>query len=614
VGGGAAGGGAGGGSGGGIGGGAGGGAGGGIGGGAGGGAGGGGGGGVVVNPDAGPPAALRFSPNAVTTAPGVCSPVAQLQVVDAKGDLTYLQAATQVTFSPGANLTMWMDAACTSSIGGQNRINMPPGSVVQDLYFQSASTLTRSVPASANGLTPATVLVTVRTPPSAINFVAATSLILVGDCVRYEVRTYDSGGVESPVSTDTPVTLSSFGSLLPTYSDAACTKAITQNNIPANTSSLVFYVRATVPQNGNNLNLTATALGMQTATTVNVNPLVRSGTLLLQAAAVNGAVTLSPPLTSMARALVLTQISANWSGAGSSRVRCTLTSTTTINCTRGATGEIVTVHWQTLEHRLLSVQRAQATCTVGVPTTTTTLPSAVTPAQTFLVGSAEVGTNGNFNGNDLSATRLASATQVTTDWGACTTTGNTVSLQVASMAGVNVSRGTLTNVTGLTAAVPANSVAPRDGGAFVNYSHVIAGATTECEAALRATDALGAVSFARGRGNVNCNSTAIAELNWEYVDFGPLARSQSLTTQLTNVLTSSVALTPAVDPARTLVLTGHNLGLNGLGETTPTTSLSGPSSALGLHTLVSDGGMLNIGRTNSAGDGQWTTWAVTFEP
>jgi hypothetical protein len=133
---------------------------------------------------------------------------------------------------------------------------------------------------------------------------------------------------------------------------------------------------------------------------------------------------------------------------------------------------------------------------------------------------------------------------------------------------------------------------------------------------VRASETDAGILFSRGRGDLNCLTAAITNLFWESVDFGPLAQSQRVAPALPNGLSGTVAIKP-VDPARTVVLTGHNLGLNGLGETDPTTTSEGPASALGVHLLVGDGGTassLSTTRTSGQGDALWDVWLLTFEP
>jgi hypothetical protein len=314
----------------------------------------------------------------------------------------------------------------------------------------------------------------------------------------------------------------------------------------------------------------------------------------------------------MARTLVFADTLGPWGGASSSRVRCALISTSQIQCQRTGVADSVVVYWQTLEHRLLDVQRAQVTC--STTTSSATLATAVTPTNSFVVGSYQAGgISTAFNGNDVVSAHLSNATTVTVDFGACGQANNIASLQVAQMPGISVSRGTLSNILGLSASVPASALAARDGGAFVNYSYVISSATTECESSVRAADGVAGLTFTRGRGNIACLTSGIDSLNYEYVDFGPLAHAQQVNTALGNNATSAVTAIAAVDAERSIVLTGHNLGLGGIGETSPTTSSTGPSSGIGIHSLSADGGTVGVLRTGSI-DAAWTAWVLTFEP
>jgi hypothetical protein len=201
------------------------------------------------------------------------------------------------------------------------------------------------------------------------------------------------------------------------------------------------------------------------------------------------------------------------------------------------------------------------------------------------------------------------------DYGACNQNGNTASLQVAEWPGVSVRRGS----TGQQLLLSSSVAAPApDGGTLLNYSYVMGGTPSQCEASLRAREVDGGLVFSRGQGDFACLTVAVDDIHYEYVDFGPLASVQRIAPVLLgNATTGTTAISP-VDATRTLVLTGHNLGFLGIGEIGPTAAGGeGPATSLGVHALTGDGGSASsVSTTRSAAvtGANWNASVLTFEP
>ena len=438
-----------------------------------------------------------------------------------------------------------------------------------------------------------------------------------GACLPLTVTTHLTlTGAVTPTPTNLVVNLSATPPGLQLWSDATCKASTASVTVPAGQSSQTFYASA---KTGRLYTVTASS-GVLTPGNVDVtiNPVVRSGTSTFTAGEAAISITLSPTLIDRSRAMVFVQAAVENISPELVRVACFVESETTVQCSRAAIGTPVSIHWQVLEHRGLTVQSGVAAQPSVASTSTHALDAGVAPAESFVVGTTVMPGGLNYNLNDLQRLWLADAGVLAVDWGnAGGANPATLRYQVASLPGAWVRRGTASlGPNQSTTSVSWSSLGgPPDGGWFISYGHSVAQPQTECEGGVRAHSASAGFGFSRGLGALACTSVAADPVTFEVVDFGRLAAVQVVDTSIPNGSGQLTTLATPVDPTRTLALSGHQLGLLGLGESANDTNVASPAASTAIHRVLDAGTQLEVRRSvSSATDARWTTFVLQFDP
>lgn len=564
-----------------------------------------------------PPARLAFTTAPQTINSLTCSQALTLETQNALGQTTPVTTSTAVNFSvvPGG-IGFFRDASCMVMAGAPT---IPTGSSSLTVYFGGVQGGTYQLTASAPSLTPASQQAIIRGPPTSLVFVSAPPVapVAAGLCFEATVEARNSTGA---VAVSSPAVISLTSMLtngLRFFSNSTCSTATTSVNMAAGQSRAAFYVK-TISGGANSIVASAT-FGSATQPFA-VVPVVRRGQCTMGSLALQGTCTIPPPAPlSLARTMLIIQATTSSDEPGPSEIRCQLSAPDTITCDREVANATATISWQTAELATgLNVRRFAASGCL-VPSVPMNPP--VNPASTFVLSSFS-GFGNQFDGDDISAVRLApdgSSVLIENRSGApC----EGVELQVVELSGVTTLRGGApgltfgqrqTSVTGLVAASPNTTV-------LFNQALLSAAFPTTlpmCNLFVRSEmPTPTSLLFSRGSNNpqpTECAEVVFNELPWERVDFGARARVVPVTLTLNQ---NQMDLTIAqVDPTRTLVFAGGQMvGGQASGETSnDNNGNDGLGQATARFDLVSET-LLRVTRGRSQANATITFYLVELEP
>jgi hypothetical protein len=346
-------------------------------------------------------------------------------------------------------------------------------------------------------------------------------------------------------------------------------------------------------------------------------PTVRRGSCTIGAGTTAVTCSINPPQSDLTRTFMVFQaVPGTDDTPNSSNVRCRLTSTSTIACSRKGTDLVdASVAWQTVElPGGITVQHVDAACT-GTETTLSVPISAVSStADTFvLLGHEEPGTSQDED--DMATVELTSPTNVNvTLMGGC---GWDISLQVVELPGISVTAGR-TLIAANSSSGSATGLLPAGlGSTIVLHSNqlTVTSATATCDRAVRgrvASDT--SLLFTRGEGSTSavCSATA-ATVAFQRIDFGSLATVQGPEIVMSpGGLIGNVTLSAAVDPTRTIVLSGGQaFAGQAVGETDyEANDVIG--EAVALHQLTSTTN-LRVTRGSANGSARFSSFVIQIE-
>ncbi len=440
-----------------------------------------------------------------------------------------------------------------------------------------------------------------------------------GDCSPGLQVVLTSGGSEVKANQTTTIALatSPAGTGTPAgglklFSDSACTVALGASSaIAANASrTATFYVSA---ETGQSYTLTASTAGLVANGGVNVAPAVRWASCGLDAGQAEVACAVSPAHQNLANTFSI-GTNASAENAGASAVRCSLDTTSTLNCTRGEAGGPVQLSLQTAELPKATVVRADAAC-AGDGGVLVTLSPAVTAAQTVVLLSATQQTS-SVGPESFHSASLLSPTQLWLAIGDCSVTP-LVHYQLLSLPTMTVDRGSVQLDAGQFAAdiaPPSYAGIPLDLASF----RAVDGTVDTCSSGLRMENFAGNAQLNRGLLTASCRNDTLA-IDWQRLIFNTTPHVVQNTISLAaGQASTSLSLATSFDVTRTLVFTGSQvMGAQGTGEMTGTSSGSSYGNQLLMATPQVSGLTLTgvtFTRADTAEAGKWTVTVVELLP
>ena len=333
--------------------------------------------------------------------------------------------------------------------------------------------------------------------------------------------------------------------------------------------------------------------------------------------------TVSPSHLDAGSTLLVNQATGSGTAANALEVRCRLSTLSQVQCRRQTDVGQVTVAWQTFETPTgLTVQRLSATSCPNSGTILT-LPTPVTPANTFLT-EAFISNGSAYDDEDMSVVRLISSTQVQFETdvlmsGTCTG----YDVQLVELAGAQVVTGGADAGLGIGTSSVSLSVMPPASDNSVLFTQArtpIAATVTPPPKGLCGLFVRGDIatpttlSFTRGSGTTDggCAQDVLDALYYQRVDFGARAVVQKKIVTLSTSNTT-VAIT-AVDLTRTLVIAG---GQQFSGQSTGESSYNAANDSLGVANAQFDfvgDNMVRVTRGRNLGTSVFTLYVVELVP
>ena len=575
-----------------------------------------------------------------------CSAARVVELQDAGGNPVPAAAAIALTYSaaPGsATTTFYSDAACsTLSMPATRTIAM--GTSQTTFYFlaQNATPLVTLTATNGASLTDATqTAVIAQATPVKLAFTTPQPIIEAGFCQVLTLQRQDSADRPTSPTFATTVSLNTAALTgMSFFTDAGCTVGLAASfDILSGASTTVIYAKGittnllgTVPQS-RTFGVTASAAGVTDgAINVGVLPMVRRGTCTIAAGqTATQACTVTPaiPGNNITRTFLLFQASGAAGNPANDNIVCRLNAGAGVEvlCERVGNATQVTVSWQTVSHAYsFAAGGATVEHQSSLFSSATTNPlvfnvPSVDPTKSFVLFSS--GTSGADNRvNDFMTARLSTATNVTVQQtgGANFGTAGRFSIQVVSLAGSAVVRGSETAAIGATT-VPVTGLTPsvvaRTFPIFSARNSTTQDNDVICKRKLRGVVATSAaLAFTRGDGAAgNCVDSEIAELAWERVELPAGNTVQSANVLHANNADTGSASITAVDLTRSVVfMAGQGMGGQAAGESNfAANDIIG--AVVGTATFNTAGNQVTVTRpAANLGTATFTPFVVQFAP
>jgi hypothetical protein len=289
-----------------------------------------------------------------------------------------------------------------------------------------------------------------------------------------------------------------------------------------------------------------------------------------------------------------------------------------ILCVRDAGGPDLAntagIRWQTLEHPAFSVQHLNTQCS-GTGSWTLALPTAVNPAETFLLKTNAEGGPAETSW-DFYAAELTGSNDVafSSSAGSCPL-GSLLDVDVVEVSGATVTRGTAGPMTSTTLTVAGLSLINVSTTAlFYSYRTTIPnGDLAACDRMVQGeiSDA-SSLLFSRGYGSsgTTCTGSTIDSISWELVDFGSVASVTSMDVALdAGMFLAGFPLAAPVDLTRAIAVSpGQGFG----GQGTGSGSYDGGVSAdmIAAFAFVDAGTYLQVNRVTAKSPAMWTVQII----
>jgi hypothetical protein len=527
---------------------------------------------AAVGTDAGPTfdagsfsGALAFTSTSRTAVSQRCSPQLTFALQDDAGMTQAAPFDVTVQVDAVSGVSFFSDDACANAV---TQLTVPKGQSGGSFRFIAGMEGNFDVTLSSPPLDPA--VQTQSVVAAGMDVLVFTTLMqpdaLAGTCLGpFTVTLQDPAGSPDVVAGGVMLTAMSSPSGLDLFSDSKCTMSA-QPVIPDGSASATFYARA-VTGTTYQLNVGATNVA-GTQQSVNVVPLIRSGTCDMSPNQLNVQCVVDPPVLDTHRTTLLYQATGAETLVEDVETTCLLLDSATVQCARGGNTGSLSVTWQTVEVNGAVVDRYESGCMPdGGVNVTIGLDASVPGSSVFtLVDSNAQGTDPNANDffsvdND--------GQKLSLQWEQACSAVN-LFVQVVKWPFARVRRSSGSVMSG--AVEDSHSGLPTpDGGFFVLgtwRSDSPIGATSQiCDRLIRpfspADDTLG---VSRGAGSMDsaCSSTNITEYSLERVELGPFARSQQLTVMMDPGTDTQMVTIQPVDLTRTFVLAPGQSG--GLGQ------------------------------------------------
>jgi hypothetical protein len=571
-------------------------------------------------PDAGPvvrPTQLGFVTPPQTVNAGACSPGVQIETRTADGTAAPVAAPTTVALRARNNDLLFYTAQ--NCLNPRTQVNVGAGSSRATFYFRGNAAGVSPIDVSATGLTGATQNATIRPgPPASVVFIGDSQVVSSGACseaVVLEARDTFGNPASFSAPTAAGVAVQPAGGLS-LFSDAACTTAITDATFAAGATQALFYFKG---KTGGSFILSGGPTGFarvnQAAT---ILPVVRSGTCLLAVGALSVSCPISPPQRDVTKTMLMYQASSDSGDPHTSSVRCTLTNTSTVTCTRLGSAAEASISWQTAELASgLKVQHLQATCTNQLSVDVPTQPIGNLGNTFVLVSSQSDGTA--VAADDFFTAWFHATDHLDINFGTSCATAWRASIQVVEMTGATVTRGITGPMASAATELVVANLPPADPATtalLFTYRVSTANAPGICDRALRgALTSPTSITFTRSDGDVGCEDAVIDAISWERINLGARGQAQHLDAFMDDLETSTqVPIPVAVDPTRTLVFSG-NQALSGQAMAETDFEDDDNLGAVCGHHILASPTRLDIYRNfSSDADARWYSTVLQLEP
>jgi len=532
-----------------------------------------------------------------------CSMVITIEPVNGGGQPATFNGTINVTSS--ASVTFYADSACTTPQSAflvnvaTPRANVYAAATMPGPFVVTASS-TPTLTAVAQGLTVSDgpdVLVFTTTPPSPLK---------AGACFPMAIQSRRGA---TPIAPFAPVTinLSSVVGAARFYADPTCDSQVT-STLLASATTTVFVRALSSPINRIRA---ARPLWVPALADVPASPMVRQANCSFdpQTTYSDGgpapfdnftACMIGSPSVVALNTAVFMQSTTSSSQYSDGFARCRLGSSgTQVNCSRSAGLEGASVHVQTIEDpSRLRVASFEGSCSGPFFPLSPTFDL----ASAFLVR-AKSGSSANFDDEDTAVFTLV-------DGGALGSQMNCGSLylQAVEWRGVRVARGALSE--GMDAGTTSVRI-PLLPPATPNRALLVQSGTEVDAANVRTCSLLvrgllpspSEVEFRRAMNTSSCATTTAHDVSFERIDFDDRAVVQELTATLPQGMAmTSVALSPPVDPTRSIVFASGQQDFGQAGGETSETGFSNPHVAGFILELNAAGTQVSVrrGRTSAA--------------
>ena len=502
---------------------------------------------------------------------------------------------TTITLSVGAAMGVTFHSLSTCNSTPTSSVTLAAGSSATTFFARSSTPANVMLTASASGLTSAVQALTFVDGPDTLVFTnTPPSPLRAGACFALSYQSRKLGAAMPVASNLTVSFVSTPSGAVRFYSDAACTATTTGQVLTAGTSTDSVFVRVLTGSAPVTLQAQGALLTPATLMAMAL-PMVRRGSCSFEPQAwtlVNGGVDaglvdggpvpdlfmgcdLTPSPISRDATMLLFQ--ATSAGAyQDALVRCRLSATGSLTCSRRAGVTSAAVHWQVVEipSGLRVVHMGNNACPTAL-----TLPTAVDPTKTFLLRSIS-NTSFSYDDEDAPVVTLTGPTTVALSAAGC----EGIELQAVEWDGVSVARGALDG--GMDAGTALGSLLGVTPASLQRA--VLSQAGTAANGTMRTCSMLARaflpgpseVRFSRALGDAGCATEVATFMGHERLDFGTRATVQERTLTFQPGQTTQSPTITSVDTTRTFVFASSQSAMGqGMGETnSPVTSVPGEAA------------------------------------
>ncbi|ATB38426.1 hypothetical protein CYFUS_003861 [Cystobacter fuscus] len=564
----------------------------------------------------GSPTRLAFVSPEQSVGTGQCSAAVVIETQTAEGLAAPVQNAATVSLSvePSQAVSFFLDAACTSATSS---VEVGAGSSRATFYFRGGVAQTIRVGVSASGLTSATQdeVLLVPGPAVGVVFVTGAQTLATNGCSSLvELEARDANGTPTTFSNSRGMTV--VGTGLTFFSDESCTTPLSSAMFAAGRTRSSFYFKG---KSSGTIRLFVSVSGLSTVfQDETILPVVRSGVCTIPANGYSVTCPISPAQVDMSKTLLLISLSNSGRSPDSGSLRCMLSARDAFTCGRNAIASSnFDIVWQTVELGTgLRVQHLQPSCQ-GAPLISVPI-AAVSPQKSFLLVSGEQ--SGAILGEDdvYTATLASSGNRVDLQFSTNCSPSWKGSLQVVELEGIQVLRGggamaggqTWAGSTSLAFADPATTAL------LFTYRVNNAGAVNLCDRVLRGeVTSSTELAFSRAlEDSPNCDTAGIEAISWERINFGSVAKVQSVPVSMSGGQTQATPNIQAVERTRAVVFaSGQAMNGQAGGEA----SYSGDDilgESLARFEFSPTLAQLRVRRESSLGAARWNAFVVEFNP